>query len=557
MTREEAIGRWQEARFGLAVHWGVYSLVERGEWVQYRERIPVKEYERLAEGFRAEKFDADEWVRLAKDSGMRYLIVTARHYDGFSLFRTAADRFNIADATPFGRDALAELAEACRREGVKLGIGYSHVRNWRHPRAQSLEAQESPAVLNNYGNFWDYPNENIKDVQSLIDEADIPQLKELLTQYGDIMTIRFDAPSLIRPDQAEQLKRLVRSLQPECLIGSGLSGEIETDYRSLGEGGMPSFCSGAPWEAEALCTGERGYRQGAEARGWEELLERLIQAAGRGGNLLLSVGADGQGEIPQQVRRELKKVGVWLRKNGEAVYGTLPSPFDCDPEWGRITRRGSRLYLIVTDQAAYSVSLTGLRNRVLSCRALDSGDALIWEEKHDAERDRHALIVKLTGQAGRFRVAVLTLDGEADVSGRLAPEGDGRIVLPAARAERLNGSGGEGIGVSLNGATVGWTDARDHIRWQFETERAGYYEVSVLLRGCGAPLEWGHEIDIELDDQMISLSMESGGYREHEAPVCRIWLPDGRHVLTVSPESIARGSGRGLNLAACRLTPVS
>ena len=202
--RQSANLEWfRQARFGMFIHWGIFSLLEAGEWVMYQRQIPVKEYEKLAERFNPVAFDADEWVSIAKRAGMKYIVITAKHHDGFSMFKTDVSGFNVVDATPFGRDPMRELCEACRRQGLRLGFYYSHVREWRHPMAQSFEVQGRPDRLGNYGNFWDYPNENFKNLQKYIDEFDLPQLRELLTQYGDILTIWFDTPSMISPAQGE------------------------------------------------------------------------------------------------------------------------------------------------------------------------------------------------------------------------------------------------------------------------------------------------------------------------------------------------------------------
>lgn len=168
MPREDAVKWFRNAKFGMFIHWGIYSLLEDGEWVMYARRIPVKEYEKLATRFNPVDFDAEKWVKTAKAAGMKYIIITAKHHDGFSMFKSAVSPFNIVDATPFKRDPMAELAVACRREGLKLGFYYSHVREWRHPMAQSFEATSRFDRLGNYGNFWDYPDENRKNLQVCI-----------------------------------------------------------------------------------------------------------------------------------------------------------------------------------------------------------------------------------------------------------------------------------------------------------------------------------------------------------------------------------------------------
>ena len=258
MTRDQAMTWWRESRFGMFIHWGIYSLMGMGEWVMYLKRIPVREYEKLAAHFDPVDFDADEWVRLAKETGMKYIVITAKHHDGFSMFRTKVDRFNVVDATPYKKDVMAELGAACERHGVRLCFYYTHVREWRHPHAQSLEAK-SPDMYGNYGSFWDYPDEARKNLQTYIDGFDKPQLKELLTQYGSIGIIWFDTPSLVRPDQAQELIDLVRNVQPNCLVNSRAGRHVQADYHSLGDDEVPEFNNGVDFETPMTICHAWGY----------------------------------------------------------------------------------------------------------------------------------------------------------------------------------------------------------------------------------------------------------------------------------------------------------
>ncbi len=562
MTRKQQLKWWQEARFGLFIHWGIYSIPARGEWVMYNERIPVKEYEQLAAQFNPVRFDADEWVRLAKDAGMKYIVITAKHHDGFSMFKTGVSDFNIADATPYQKDVLKELAEACRKEDIKLGFYYSHVREWRHPMAQSYEAQGRPDRWGNYGNFWDYPNENLKNLDDYIDEFDLPQLKELLTNYGDLLTIWFDTPSQIRPDQAERIKKTVRRYQPACLVNSRLSCDIEVDYDSMGDNEVPIAGSSSPWETAMTTMGAWGYHKDAAFGKWEDMLARLADIASKGGNLLLNVGPDAEGVIPAPAQKELRKIGQWLQINGKAIYGTEKSPFPSAPDWGRITCKGRKLYLIVTDALASSVALTGLRTEAVKCKLLATGKALPMEQTHDAENDRHMLTVKLTGGAESFRVIQVDLAGDIDVSDKLVPAGDGRIHLPVHRAEVLNVSGEHGLRISKTGVTEHWTDPRDTIRWLFTADRPGKYLVEMTIQtGFWKLWDWNHELNIEVDRQLLGVTVTDDGrkpacYEERTIRLGEVWLTGGQHTLTVAPESLTCEQMAGLVLARVTLTHI-
>jgi len=563
MTRKQQLKWWQEARFGLFIHWGIYSIPGRGEWVMYNERIPVKEYEKLAPQFNPSKFSADEWVRLAKDAGMKYIVITAKHHDGFSMFDTAVSDFNIMKATPFRRDILKELAEACRKEEIRLGFYYSHVREWRHPMAQSYEAQGRPDLWGNYGNFWDYPNENIKNLDEYIDQFDIPQLKELLTNYGDLLTIWFDTPSQIRPDQAERIKKIVRRYQPACLINSRLSYDIEADYASMGDNEIPISGSSAPWETAMTTMGAWGYKKDAVFGKWEDMLERLADIASKGGNFLLNVGPNAEGVIPAPAQKELKKIGQWLQINGKAIYGTEKSPFHTVPSWGRITRRGKTLYLIVTDALASSIELTGLRTEAIRCRLLATGKTLYMEQNHDAAADRHLLKIRLTGGAESFRVVQVDLADPIDVSDRLVPDEAKRIHLPVHRAEVLNISGEYGLRINPIGVTENWTNPNDCLRWSFAADRPGRYRVEITVKtGFWKRWDWNHELTIEIDSQMLGLTVSDDGrertrYEERTLLAGEVWLIGGRHTLTIVPESLTSDEMAGLVLTGVTLSQMT
>jgi len=333
---------WREAKFGMFIHWGLYAVPAGvwkgrcipgiGEWIMYRARIPVKEYEELAKRFNPVKFNAKEWVRIAKEAGMRYIIITAKHHDGFCMFDTKYTDYNIVKATPFGRDPLKELAEACKEEGIKLGFYYSQTLDWHHP--------------DGLGNDWDYDPAK-KDFTRYLREYVKPQLKELLTNYAPVAVIWFDIGTPT-PELARELKEWVRKLSPDTII-SGRIGHGLGDYREMGDNQIPDHKIEGDWETPATLNDTWGYK--SYDHNWKSpgrIIQTLVDIVSKGGNYLLNVGPTAEGEIPEPCVRILKDVGRWLKANGESIYGTTASPIETPPDAPyRCTAKPGKLYVHV------------------------------------------------------------------------------------------------------------------------------------------------------------------------------------------------------------------
>lgn len=241
--------KWfKEAKYGMMVHWGLYSLLggeykgekvsSYAEWAQTYFRIPNAEYEKLATAFNPVYFNADEWVRFAKECGMKYIVVTSKHHEGFAMFKSRADKFNIVDATPFGRDVMAELAETCYKHDMKLGLYYSQDLDWHEKNGGGYLSNHIPNAGTTWDNSWDFPDEAHKDFTECFENKIMPQVEEILTGYGDLCLIWFDVPMTINESQSRRIYEAVKKYQPNCLINSRL-GNGAYDYVSLGDNEIP------------------------------------------------------------------------------------------------------------------------------------------------------------------------------------------------------------------------------------------------------------------------------------------------------------------------------
>ena len=321
-AREERLKWFRDAKYGLFIHWGLYAVpagewkgrrsLGLGEWIMFRSQVPVKEYEQLAAQFNPVKYNPDEWVKLAKDAGMKYIVITSKHHDGFAMFGSKASAFNVVDATPYKRDILKQLAEACARQGMRLGFYYSQSQDWHEPGGA--------------GNTWDFGPDEKKDYDAYLRGKAEPQIKELLTQYGPVALIWFDTPRMMTEERAKRFTTIVRELQPSTLIDGRLG--AEGDYMTTGDNVIPPNVQGAAWETPATINHTWGYKHyDLDWKSPGQIAFKLIDIVSKGGNYLLNVGPMADGTIPQQSQDILRTAGRWLQMNGDAVYGAGPTPF--------------------------------------------------------------------------------------------------------------------------------------------------------------------------------------------------------------------------------------
>lgn len=314
---------FKEAKFGMMIHWGLYSLLageykgkrtdKFGEWIQSKFKIPNKEYEKLAQAFNPIYFNAEEWVKLAKQAGMQYIVITSKHHEGFCLYKSDYDSFNVVDATPFKRDVILELSKACKKHGIKLGLYYSQEIDWRHPDGGGYDIPENPWPLL-WTNTWDYPENDIKDYERLFRTKILAQVKEILTKYGDLCLVWFDTPHVITKAQSQELYDYVKSLQPDCLVSSRIGNGVG-DYYSMGDNELPETSVGDKLvESPVTLNDTWAFKYFDDNwKSAEDIVKLKKSVNSKGANLLLNVGPDHLGRIPAPTINILKKVGKLLK----------------------------------------------------------------------------------------------------------------------------------------------------------------------------------------------------------------------------------------------------
>ncbi len=326
---------WTDARFGMFIHWGVYSRLNgeykgqiqkdpKGEWIMRNLKIPVKEYEQnVAKKFNPVDFNADRWVKLAKEAGMKYIVITAKHHDGFALFHSKVSPYNIVDDTPFKRDVIKEMADACRKNGIRFGVYYSQAQDWHHPGGLAPDKRWDKAQQ---GDWVHYFETIVKG-----------QVTELFTRYGKISIMWWDSGRAVQNKEvADSLGKELVKLQPGIIVNSRLGGHLKGDFNTF-EQVIPGVVTK---KYNELClTHNRSWSYRKPDTAWKSpqfLLKTLVQMASLGSNFLLNVGPGPDGNIPQPTVEALKYIGRWMKVNGNSIYGTHASPF-YKPDFGTAT----------------------------------------------------------------------------------------------------------------------------------------------------------------------------------------------------------------------------
>lgn len=403
-TGDDRMQWWSDARFGMFIHWGVYSVPAGiydgkeisyvGEWIMNRAKIPVAEYRQYAAGFNPVKYDPEAWVQLAKKAGMKYIVITSKHHDGFALFDSRVTDWNVVDATPYGKDLLKPLVEACRREGIKIGFYYSQAQDWVHPGGAASRKlmrvgwpNPDSAKIDQYSaahrGHWDPAQEG--DFDEYLDKIAVPQVKEILSNYGDIDILWWDTPQEMTPERAKKFQPVVEKY-PKIItnnrLGGGVNGDTESPEQFIPQIGFPG---GRRWEACLTMNDTWGYK--STDNNWKsgrDLILKLSEIVSKGGNFLLNVGPTAEGEIPPASVERLNQIGNWMKINQEAIYETKASPFPYLP-WGRATQKGQKLYLHVIKWPEDGILKVPMQNKALSACLLADQESKL-EVKQNGER---------------------------------------------------------------------------------------------------------------------------------------------------------------------------
>ncbi len=422
---------WRDAKFGMFVHWGPYCLYggmyngfqqKRGgaEWIMNRCKIPVLEYRAKASTFNPTKFDAEKLVKLAQDAGMKYIVFTSKHHDGFAMFKSEASNFNIVDYTPFKRDILKELADACRKNNMKLGFYYSQSQDWcnpggdthRRPMNQGWPNPDSTQIdryTATHDGSWDCMQQSVS-FDEYFYKVSLPQIKEILQNYGDVAVIWWDTPGKrITGKHVADIMEVVKK-HPNIIMNDRLIRPSNTvgDYKTP-EGLVPkiSDVEGVDWETCMTIGSSWGYK--SYEKNWksqETLIRNLITIASRGGNFLLNVGPNPEGLVSQEETERLQIMGKWLQTNGEAIYGTQRSSIY--PKWGQCIRKDNKknsiLYLCVFDWPKDSKLILEAQYKIKGASLLSDGSKL------KTEATKNGIVIQLPAEAPDKIASVVKLE---------------------------------------------------------------------------------------------------------------------------------------------------
>nr|WP_299073661.1 alpha-L-fucosidase [uncultured Allomuricauda sp.] len=481
-SQQERMEWWSEARFGMFIHWGIYTKLagfykgkaqpNSAEWIMNRGKIPIAEYEKLADEFNPRKFNAKEFVNLAKEAGMKYMVITAKHHDGFSMFDSKASDYNIVDATPFKRDILKELAKECQEQGIKFGFYYSQAQDWHHPGGM--------------GNNWDKTIQRVSSDEYVYEKA-LPEVKQLLTEYGPIAIFWWDTPRKMTKEVVDSLYHITSALQPKIITNDRLGEDYPGDHKTFERHGPRYTPEAKYWELCQPISGSWGYRSDDDNfKSITTLIRNLIDQSSKGGNYLLNVSPTAEGTLKSKATERLRAIGTWMNKNSEAIYGTQASPTTEEPKWGRITMKTvdgkGLLYLHVYDWADGASLPIRLKNNVEACYLLtDKNRAFKTTSFEDG------IQVQLSGNAPDTIASVIVLKlkemPNALPQKQLEQGKEGVVALPAFRAQYENLQGPGAQYDERKDCIGNWDSETARVYWKFTVKNPGAFNLIGQVAG--------------------------------------------------------------------------
>jgi alpha-L-fucosidase len=542
---------FDEGNYAMFIHWGLYSQLGNkvdgktyygiGEWIMNPRMagIPVEKYKQLARTFNPEKFEAKAIAKLAKDAGMKYIVITSKHHEGFAMYDSKACDFNIVNSTPWKKDPMKELAEACRDEGLGFGFYYSHNQDWTFPGGAGGPPVDEKGKA---ATFDDYFKKKC-----------LPQVEEITSQYGPIAIVWFDTPGKMPKEYVQQLVDVVRKNQPNALV-SGRAGHDLGDYETLGDMEVPHKNVPGMWESVDTTNDSWAYAWYDEY--WKtprEILRRLIACVGRGGTYMLNIGPRGDGSVPERAARALRESGEWIRRYPQVVYATDASPWEHALPWGDVTVKGNKLFLSVFEwPASGNLYLPGLKTKIKSARLLkgEQSDPVAHESS------KGWTILELPPRAPEKLVSVIEVDLAA------APEVEATFGIDPNIGTEILAEFAEVEGAELSRKRWmekfgEWKSVHHAHNWSpggkatFEVDVLvpGDYNVSLTYAGEGR-LVWG--VDVEGGEHIQNQQNSSHNYQEF--PIGWINFPKpGKYTVAVS---CLEGNLETASLKAIRFMPV-
>jgi alpha-L-fucosidase len=557
-NREERIAWWQEAKFGMFVHWGVYSL-PGGEWkgkkvsgyaehLMRKEKISRAEYLELAHQFNPVSFNADEWIRLAKHAGMKYFIITAKHHDGFAMYDSKVSGFDIIEQTPFKRDPMAELAAACKKYDVKFGFYYSHAFDWEHPDApgNDWEYQNPGGDKNISGgpngekNWFDFHAEDLPKAIRYVDEKAIPQIRELLQKYHpDILW--FDTPSKLPLSENVRILKAIREVDNKVVVNGRLARSAAIsfgDYKNTADRPAEFYPVEGDWEAIPTTNESYGYHQyDLSHKSPGHFIQLMANAAARGGNLLMNIGPMGDGRIDPKDETILNSIGQWMNVNGESIYGTSTTPLPLQ-SWGTSTQKKNKLYLHVFQWPANSqLVIGGLKSNMtraylladsskkeLKSKRLNNLDVLLALPEKAPDAINSIIVIETDGKIETDPVRLLT---------------DEKIVqrLLAFDASQKGEGFRYGDGKADRFYVEGWNKIDQTLSWNFRVNEPMSFQAKLKYI---AVAEGGGQTQVKLNGKIIfdniTIDDKKSGPAVKELGL--LSLKAGSYTLMISPTTI-------------------